>query len=220
MALTIYPYALTTLANLKDRLGIQSAQTGFDNLLIRMINQHTDLIERACGNRQFAGRTAGQLNTYTNEVYDGQTGGRFMVLRQAPVFSLTVFQWRAGVPTNPAWTDFVPTVYELDQLDNNGMCRTGMIRVYGGVPRGSSNLRATYTAGYKVDWANEGQVTHTLPADLTQLCEKLCVRAFQRRASTGKQSESAKEASVSWNSKFDDDDMLVIMEYTRPALYA
>lgn len=213
MAATLYPHALTTLDNLKGRLGITT--TGFDQTLTRLINQITDRIERLC-NRQFASRAGNTtLNVYTQEVYDGQDGGRFLQLRQAPVASLSSFQYRAGVPTAPAWTDFVPTTYEIDQ---NG--RTGMIRVYGGVPRGTSNLRATYTAGYAVDWAHEGQATHTLPSDLTALCEKMCVREFQRRTSVGKSSESASGASTTWSKDLDDDDKATIAAYTLTSFYA
>jgi hypothetical protein len=218
MALQLKLYALTTLANLKDRL--QLTTTGFDTSLTRLINQQTDWLEAQCGNRQFVSRTGNTvLNTYTHEVYDGGTGGRFLYLRQAPVFSLALFQWRAGVPTNPAWTDFVPVTYELDQTDANGMCRTGMIRVYGGVPTGSSNIRATYTAGYAVDWANEGSATHTLPSDLTDICEQLCVREFTQRNSFGKAAESAEKASTTWMKDLDKRVEAKILEYTRPQLY-
>ena len=49
MALKLYPYALTSLANVKNRLSITN--TGWDDFLTRLINRWTDYIERQCGNR-------------------------------------------------------------------------------------------------------------------------------------------------------------------------
>jgi hypothetical protein len=211
---TVYPYALTTLARVKDRL--QITQPDFDSVLTRTINAATDYIERQCGKtglEKIPNDGHFMSKTYVNEVYS--VFGKkqiYLVLRNAPVSVLTSFQWRAGTPSNPNWTSFITDQYEL--LEDG---TTGIIRVYGVMPRLYSNmLRATYTAGYLIDWQNAGNgSTHTLPADLTNLCENLVVRIFKRRLLDGKASENIQGATTSWRNNLDSFDQDVINEYRR-----
>lgn len=89
MADNLLPYALTTLARVKDRIfdtnTAASQPSSFDNVLTRMINSCTDWFERETGNRRFV------LTLYTNEIYSA-TGVKQLrvVTRQAPIFFATI----------------------------------------------------------------------------------------------------------------------------------
>lgn len=279
----VYPYALTTLARVKDRLSI--AITDSDAVLTRTINVATDFIERRCGKtglEMFPNDGHFVQKTYKNEVYTakGRRQER-LVLRNAPVTYLIVagdltsgsaavenvtpstgivagmplyaiqglfpqgtvvasvsgstitmsqpasvtqtgvvfeisgllsFQWRAGTPSNPNWTDFIQDQYELDQQGH-----AGIIRVYGSIPGLYNNMiRATYVAGYPVDWDNAGDgTTHQLPADLTNTCENIVERVFKRMKTAGQLSMTINGGSISWKDDLDALDKAVIANYTR-----
>ena len=196
-------YALTTVQRVKDRLGITSS--GFDTLFERLVNASTDFIE-SYYTRRF------KETSYENELYLVECEGSKMVtLKHAPVSALTNFQYRAGVPTNPAWTNFLPVEYEIV-----GDGSSGLIRVYGGVPRGTNNIRASYTAGYKIDFDHETDATkHSLPFDLSNLCERLVIKEFKKRESIGKLRESAGEAMAIWFEKVEPEDQITLDRYCR-----
>src|ERR1700742_2906448 len=108
-------YALTTVQRVKDRL--QIINNDQDVVLSRFINAVSAYIERECGKsgpEKYPNDGHFVQKTYTNEVYS-IFGARqkFLVLRNSPVSALTSFQYRAGTPTNPSWTDFIPDQYEL-----------------------------------------------------------------------------------------------------------
>ncbi len=128
------------------------------------------------------------------------------------VNGLLNLQWRAGTPSNPSWMDFIADQFELV---NEG--KTGIIRVYGVVPRLYENMiRATYYAGYAVDWANAGNGTsHQLPAEISNTVENLVVRVFKRRMLAGKGSEALDGATTSWNKEIDAEDQATIGHYRR-----
>jgi hypothetical protein len=209
-----YPFALTTLARVKDRLQINNNDS--DSVLVRTINATTDYIERECGKsglEKVPNDGHFMRKTYTNEVYSvNGTRQIFLVLRNAPVSALTSFQWRAGTPSNPNWTDFIADQFELVEDGTSGN-----VRVYGVMPRIYSNmLRATYTAGYLFDWPNAGTgTTHTLPADLSNTCENIVERIFKRRGLAGKASESIQGATVSFRNAIDEMDQDTINRYKR-----
>jgi hypothetical protein len=122
------------------------------------------------------------------------------------------FQWRAGTPSNPFWTNFIPDQFEIE---NQGA--SGIVRVYGVMPRLYSNmLRATYVAGYPVDWQNAGNgTTHQLPADLSGTCENIVVRLYKRIKLAGQASENIQGATLAWRNDLDQNDKDVIQSYTR-----
>lgn len=128
------------------------------------------------------------------------------------VNGLLALQWRAGTPSTPSWTDFIADQFELVNDGN-----PGIVRVYGVIPRLYENMiRATYYAGYPVDWSNAGNgTTHQLPADISNTVENLVVRAFKRRMTAGKASESLNGANVSWDREIDAEDKAVISHYRR-----
>src|ERR1035437_8087301 len=93
-----------------------------------------------------------------------QTGANF------EISGLIKFQWRAGQPSNPSWTDFIQDQSELVEQGHSGI-----VRVYGVMPQMYNNmLRATYVAGFPYDWQNAGNNggTHQVPADLTDTDRK------------------------------------------------
>ncbi|HVB33718.1 MAG TPA: hypothetical protein VNJ52_05010 [Patescibacteria group bacterium] len=149
---------------------------------------------------------SGSTVTMSQPASTTQTGATF------EISGLINFQWRAGTPSNPNWTSFIQDQFELDQQGHSGI-----IRVYGSIPGLYNNMiRATYVAGYPVDWANAGNgSTHQLPADLTGTCENLVVRLWKRRQLDGKASENIQGATVSWRDALDALDLNVIANYKR-----
>jgi hypothetical protein len=135
-----------------------------------------------------------------------QTGAVF------EISGLLSFQWRAGTPSNPSWTDFITDQFELETQGYSGI-----IRVYGVMPRLYSNmLRATYVAGYPVDWTNAGDgSTHQLPADLSNTCDNVVERIFKRRGLAGKASENIQGATVAFRNDLDQMDLDTIARYQR-----
>jgi hypothetical protein len=211
----VYPYALTTLQRVKDLMGI--TVTTADPVLLRLINSATDFIQSYC-NEFF------MQKTYTNELYSiWAERQEYLMLNHGNVTALTSFQYRAGTPSTPNWTDFIVDQYELVEPDGNGMSKSGMIRIYAGFApllyTGTNAIRATYTAGFLIDWPNFGTATHTLPADLTSACENMIVRNWKHRESVGKKSESVKDSNVTWNDFLDGFDQDILERYTRPVRF-
>lgn len=200
MAETVVTYALTTKARVKDRLGI--TVTGFDTLFDRLISAATDFIETSCSRRFLE-------TIYSNEVYS-LYGQPYVLLNQSPVTALTKLEYRAGTPASPNWTSFIADQYEL--LESG---KSGIVRIYGNTVEGNNVIRVSYTAGYKIDWANAGNATHTLPFDLSDLCERLAVRWFKRRELGGKSSEALQGGSINWKDGLDAEDLQTINKYTR-----
>ncbi len=203
MAEAAYAHALTTQQRIKDRLAITGAN--FDSLFLRLINAVTDFIEGECGGRRF-------LETvYTSEVYSVHARKQeYVLLKQSPVSVLTSAQYRAGTPSTPNWTSFIVDEYEL--LEDG---KSGLVRIYGGVPYGTNAVRFTYTAGYKIDFPNFGTATHTLPADLTDLCERLVTKLFKKREAEGKAVENFEGGGATWKELLDESDQAIIARYRR-----
>jgi hypothetical protein len=137
------------------------------------------------------------------------------VTQTAAIFEISgliSFQWRAGTPDNPSWTSFFTPQYELDQQGYSGI-----VRVYGPMPRIYSNMvRATYVAGYPINWQNAGDgATHQLPADLTNTCENIITRIYKQRSLAGKASENLQGATIAWRNNLDALDLNVINNYRR-----
>lgn len=188
----------------------------YDGMLIRMINYATNYINNECG------RTSFVQQTYVNDTYSIDTARqKFLLLRNTPVFSISSFQWRAGTPTNPSWTDFIADQYELvdprtDPISGTVWYPSGEIRIYGVLPMIMNNMiRVSYVAGYPVNWSNpEDHNTHWLPADITSVCENLVVRRFKRRMLAGQSSMTVEGTTVSgWRDKLDAEDLDVLGQY-------
>ena len=136
-----------------------------------------------------------------------------MTAAQFEISGLISFSWRAGTPSNPNWTAFIQDQFELVEQGH-----TGIVRVYGVMPRIYNNmLRATYVAGFPYDWQNAGNRTgtHQVPADLTDTCENIVVRLVKRAPLAGQASESSSGATLSWRNDLDQHDKDVINQYKR-----
>jgi hypothetical protein len=196
-------------------LTVTDQPTAYDGVLVRMINYATNYINNQCGRFSFV------QQTYTDEVYSIESPRQsFLMLRNTPVFSISNFQWRAGTPSNPNWTDFIADQYELvnprtDPVSGLVWYPSGMVRVYGVLPRLYNNMiRATYTGGYPVNWNNpEDHNTHWLPGDITSVCENLVVRRFKRRGLAGKSSERVGDATETWRNTLDQEDLDILGQY-------
>lgn len=195
--------ALTNLERVKTRLGIDNAKN--DTLIERLIMGVTDHLESLC-NRKFGEAT------YTNEVYSVPNSSMDMLaLKQTPVTTLTSLSYRLGTPSAPAWTPYLVDDYELI---NDG--KSGLVRVYGGIYRGSNTIRATYTAGYKIDFGFPTDTTkHTLPFDLSDLAERLITKRLKKREHEGKLNESFDGGTVTWDAFIDAGDREIVNRYTR-----
>lgn len=195
--------ALTTLARVKAILEIKDATTSFDTLLERFINQAGDFVEGQC-NRKF------KQATHTDEkisIYAPRA--EFVFLKDTPVVSITNLKYKIAVGSYQAYGS---TEYEIE-----GDGKSGIIRVYGGAPKGTNALTCTYLAGYLIDFTAPGDETkHTLPADLSGLVESLVVKAYKSRLAKGKMNESAAGDSVSWKDTMDEGDKMILSRYTRP----
>lgn len=195
-------YALTTKERIKARLGI--TVTGFDTVLDRLIYSMTDFLEGKCERRFLK-------TVYTQEIYDGSyaTGQarKVLTLRNAPLISIEAFQYRTGAKSNPDWVDF-----QTDQYQE----RYDTATIFGYMPLGFQNIRISYTAGYLFDWTNENDPSkHTLPYDITDLCERLVIRLFKKRESEGRSNESVQGSSITWASDLlDPQDKQIIGNYT------
>ena len=194
IAAALVDYALTTIQRIKDKLGLSNSN--HDKVLARLINYATDYIEGET-NRRF------KRTTYTQQLHSVY-GDRpeFVLLKQAPVVSISAAEYRAGTPSNPGWASFPADNYELIE---DG--KTGVVRIYGGIPRGVNQTRFSYIAGYLIDFDHEGNTAlHNLPADITQLCEKLVIRAFKRREKAGYTSETIEGATIAFKDDLDAED--------------
>lgn len=154
-------YALTSVADVKESLGIDAGDTSKDNLIKRKINQATLYIESYCSlsrDHHFA------LTTYTNEEYDG-TNNNTIVLRMRPVTSVTSFQRRNSTLSDGGFEDVESELYYED-------LSAGVIELVVRANSGWNRYRVTYSAGYS-----------TIPADLAEACATLASFYVENSAS-------------------------------------
>lgn len=144
---TLLSYALCSVADVKESLGLASSNTQYDNLITRKINQATVMIERFC-NRRFA------ATVYTNEEYDA-TGIDQLILKNRPVNSLTSFQQRDTSLNEDDWSDIDSELYFTDTV-------AGVIDLNFIASGRYNRYRVTYNAGYT-----------TIPSDLAEACVTL-----------------------------------------------
>lgn len=168
---TLVSYALTTLADVKETLGIASSDSSWDNLIIRKINQSTEMIEGWC-QRRF------KETTYTDELYDA-TYDRQLQLRNYPVTSTATFALSARDTTlNQDSFDSVDT----DQyfIDRNA----GIIDAVSSFWGSFDQWKVTYSAGYA-----------TIPSDLQEACATLAAYLTVNDPSAHTGIESMREGS-------------------------
>ena len=154
-------YALTTLLDVKESLGIAAGNTAKDNLLKRKINQATEMIEGYCGlayNHHFVS------DTFTTEEFDG-SGGNQLILRMRPVTTLSSFQYRTTTVNESDWDDVESELYFLDSA-------AGVIDLLFTQTNNFNRYRVTYTAGYT-----------TIPSDLSEACVTLAAYLAENSSS-------------------------------------
>lgn len=158
---TLVSYALTSVADVKESLGIASSDLSWDNLITRKINQATRQIESYCGRRFLE-------TTYVNEEYSA-THTDQIILRQRPVTDTTPFtlSFRNTVLNEDSFNLVEPDIYFVDK--NSGVL-DGLFNIVGRW----NNWQITYSAGYA-----------TIPEDLQEAAASLAAY-FTLNADTSK----------------------------------
>lgn len=146
-------YALTTVADVKETLGLDAGDSSKNNLIIRKINQATEMIEKYTG-RRF------KSTVYTDEEYDASRTDQ-LVLRQRPVTAIASISQRETSQNQPDWETVDDDFYFVDS--NSGVVSS--IFLYSG---NYNRYKATYTAGYT-----------TIPADIAEACATLAAYMVQ-----------------------------------------
>lgn len=202
------PTLLTTKERVKQRIDLQDTASR-DDLLDALIYAVSSFIESHCS------RTFGE-NTYTDELYDGMqidgTPKKMLILNNAPIKTLTKYEYRGGLRTNPTWFEFQADSYEI--LKDRGILMND-----GDLPKDYRNIRVTYDAGYKVDFDNfDDSSKHELPFDLSDLAERLVVRQFKRREMQGFSSTQQQQSSIELKNQVDPMDKEILANYMRSVL--
>ena len=156
----ILTYALTTVADVKETLGIASSNTTKDNLITRKINQATEMIEGYC-NRRF------KEQTNVVEYYDGGDSGS-LLLRGRPITNTTTFLLESR-DTSLNDNDFSSINAENYFVDNAAGVVDGLSSFSGRWDR----YRVTYSYGYS-----------TIPSDLAEACATLAAYLVNNDASS------------------------------------
>lgn len=155
---SLLSYSLTSLADVKESLGISSGVTTYDNLIVRKINQATRAIENYCG-RRFA------LTTYTDVEYSASHTDQ-LVLRQRPVTTFTSISRRDTSLNEADWDDVDTETYFVHK-------NAGVIDLLFNTFGRWNGYKVTYTAGYG-----------TIPEDLAEACVALACFYFQNADGT------------------------------------
>lgn len=201
--MAIIAWALTTLQKTKDYLGITGTDATRDAVIEGLINSVTDWIESQIGRRL-------KETTHTNELYDG--GGNRLFLKNYPASSVSSVQYKQGSLSNPTWQDFSADDWQL-------LSKRGEIYFPAGMPEGVENIRVSYTAGYKIDFANETNTAlHTLPFDIELLAKQLVAKAYNQRKADGKSNESVEGSSIGWDRQISEEQKQTILKYRNLAI--
>jgi len=197
--------ALTTVARVKDRL--QITQTGFDSLLLRIASGVSDFIKHECNIPTF------KETTYVRELYSFEQSQSLLFTKNIPVSAVTKLEYNSGTLSVPVWTEYLADEWSFD-------VETGIIYLEGNFPIGRKTVAVTYTAGYKIDFTNFGDTTkHNLPADLTDLAERMIIKWFKRRESEGKDSESEGGGNITWSKEMAEEDKATVAHHKRSLFY-
>lgn len=149
---TLLDYALTSVADVKELLGIDSGDSSKNNLIIRRINQATEMIERYTG-RRF------KSSNYT-EYYDGSYTD-VLVLNQRPVTEISVLSARDTALND----DDFSVIDTSDYFINSN---AGVIEAISGFYGGWDRWKVEYTAGYT-----------NIPADIQEAAASLAAYLVQ-----------------------------------------
>lgn len=140
--------ALTSVADVKESLGIASSDTTKDNLITRKINQASQQIANYC-ERVF------KAADYVELVNGSQQDQ--LVLRQRPVNSISKVEYRMTSINTDNWITVDTQFYYCDVPETSGI-----VRLLFDAPGRWDRWRITYNAGYT-----------TIPSDLAEACSIL-----------------------------------------------
>lgn len=134
---TLDTYALTALLSAKEHLNIKEAETGQDNVLTRMINASSQMIENYLDRKV--------LTRSHTEYYDGRKNDRIL-LSNWPVTAVSEL-W------DDSSGEFTDLANKFDvaefRIDGDGANASGVVLLsglkFGG---GARSIKAVYTAGY------------------------------------------------------------------------
>ena len=152
----------------------------------------------------------------TNEIYDGSIVGqeatqkkKYLVTKHAPIETISSIEYLTGSRTSPSWVAFTADDYVL--VDKN------YIYFPSGLPSGVRNIRITYTAGFLLDLTGDlyDDEVNTVPFELIDLAERLCVKLFKKRDKEGRSQETFRESSVTWGAFLSSEDIAIIQNYKR-----
>jgi hypothetical protein len=156
-------YALTSVADVKESLGIASSDHSKDNLITRKINQATELIENYC-DRRFA------LTDYVEEEYNSSNIDE-LVLKQRPIVTdgkTFTLKWR-NTPLNETGSETVESnLYFINES-------AGVLNLNFNALGSWNRYLITYSAGYA-----------TIPSDLAEAaCLLVCYLVNNPSGSNG-----------------------------------
>jgi hypothetical protein len=185
---------LTTLQKVKDALGI--VDTSKDDLLEDFIDQASAMIQTEIGRDLEAKERT--------EIYD-QPEGDNLFLKHYPILTDEdlVVSYRTGQVATPVWVPYTTNDYFV--YPEEGYLR--MVNVFADEFMSDwQAFQVTYTGGYLIDFANEGDPTkHTLPADITGVATQVVTKMYNLKSSEGLNSESTEGQSVTYGSANDKD---------------
>lgn len=154
---TLVDDALTTVADVKESLGISSGDNSKNNLIIRKINQATSMIKNYTG-REF------KSATYTE--YVDATGTDQIVLRNRPITAITSIGSLSSFDNQDNFDSYQSTDYffRLGSTDANA----GVIDATFNFSGGYDQYKVVYVAGYSAtNWPS------AVPADLQEAAASL-----------------------------------------------
>lgn len=202
----ILSYALTSVADVKETLGIGSSVTTYDNLITRKINQATEMIIGYC-NRRFDEQTG------VVEYYDG-TDLQQLLLRNRPVTATTTFVLQSR---NTSLNDDDFTTVPTDQY---------FVDTAAGVVDGIASFSGSYDrykVTYSYGWA-------TIPSDIAEACASIAAYLFNndpsQSAGISQKEEGTRKLTYSNNKNGYDSDNIIeqlglkitLDRYTEPVI--
>lgn len=200
-------YEITTVARVKDRLGLSQTDATRDLVIKRLMYSATQFIEHACGGRRF------KQQVIEDEIYDGnETSGKkdsILIIKNAPIDSSAsvIVEHNAGTFQSPSWIDISQDITGIDY-------EAGIIYIR--LPAGKQNVRVSYTGGYLIDFTDEfNDAKHTLPFDIADLADRLITRLMKKRESEGKKVEGFQTSQITWDDFIQDHDRTIIANYSR-----
>lgn len=174
--------AFTTLARIKTFLSLGSDK--YDSRLIIAINAATTFIENYCGRKLYR-------QTHTSEVHDGK-GTNTLILKHWPISSFTSLEYNTAIDAGDSWETF-------DTNDYHWYEDGRVILVSGEFLERPKKYRATYAAGYLIDFDNENTpASHTLPFEVEYACQKLVSAMFNKARGEGLQSQAVGSENVTF----------------------